>query len=217
MQRRFFYFSKKGICASQNQLFYGYKIHAVCTFSGVIILFNLTKANVDDIHYLADVKEQIADCILIGDKGYLSASLQLDLFQTANIRLETPMRANQNNYKKQPYIYRKTRKKIETFFSQLCDQFMIRRIYAKSFLGFKTRILAKISALILVQYINKFFFDRNISWFLLIRGSPGQVQKGEQKPHIIVRFFCVYILLVILYSAKTIQIDGFWRIIYTNH
>ena len=163
MQRRFFYFSKKGICASQNQLFYGYKIHAVCTFSGVIILFNLTKANVDDIHYLADVKEQIADCILIGDKGYLSASYQLDLFQTDNIRLETPVRANQNNYKKQPYIHRKTRKKIETFFSQLCDQFIIRRNYAKSFLGFKTGILAKISALTLVQYINKFFFDRNIN------------------------------------------------------
>ena len=154
---------KKGICASQYQLFYGYKIHAVCTFSGVITIFNLIKANVHDIHYLADVKEQIADCILIGDKGYLSASYQLDLFQTANIRLETPVRANQNNYKKQPYIHRKTRKKIETFFSQLCDQFMIRRIYAKSFLGFKTRILAKISALTLVQYINKFFFDRNIN------------------------------------------------------
>ena len=48
---------KKGICASQYQLFYGYKIHAVCTFSGVITVFNLIKANIHDIHYLADVKE----------------------------------------------------------------------------------------------------------------------------------------------------------------
>jgi len=40
---------------------------------------------------------------------------------------------------------------------------MIRRNYAKSFEGFKTRILSKITALTTVQYINKFVFDRNIN------------------------------------------------------
>ncbi|MCZ8144944.1 MAG: IS982 family transposase, partial [Flavobacterium sp.] len=34
---------------------------------------------------------------------------------------------------------------------------------AKSFEGFKTRILAKITALTLVQYINKFIFNRPIN------------------------------------------------------
>jgi hypothetical protein len=48
-------------------------------------------------------------------------------------------------------------------FSQLCDQFLIRRNYAKTFEGFKTRILAKITALTLIQYINKFIFDRPIN------------------------------------------------------
>ena len=57
------------------------------------------------------------------------------------------MRNNQNNYKKQPYIFRKKRKRIETLFSQLCDQFMIRRNYANSFDGFKTRIVSKITSL----------------------------------------------------------------------
>ena len=55
------------------------------------------------------------------------------------------------------------RKKIEALFSQLCEQFKIRNNYAKSFDGFKTRILAKITALTLVQYINKFIFDRPIN------------------------------------------------------
>ena len=64
------------------------------------------------------------------------------------------MRNNQKNYKRQPYIFRK--KRIETLFSQLCDQFMIRRNYAKSFEGFKTRVLSKITALTVIQYINKF-------------------------------------------------------------
>ncbi|WP_143156794.1 transposase, partial [Aequorivita viscosa] len=103
------------------------------------------------------------DCILIGDKGYLSAEIQLNLFDSYNIKLSTPMRSNQKEYKKQPYVFRKKRKRIETLFSQLCDQFMIRRNYAKTFRGFKTRIISKIAALTTVQYINKFIFGRNIN------------------------------------------------------
>jgi len=73
------------------------------------------------------------------------------------------MRINQTGYKKQPYIFSKSRKRIKTLFSQLCNQFMIRRNYAKSFEGFKTRILSKITALTLIQYINKFIFQRPIN------------------------------------------------------
>ena len=72
------------------------------------------------------------------------------------------MRINQKKYKKQPYVFRKKRKRIETLFSQLCDQFMIRHNYAKPFQGFKTRILAKITALTTIQYINKFIFKKNV-------------------------------------------------------
>src|SRR5690606_20014841 len=118
--------------------FYGYKLHGVCTLSGVFHSIDITKANVHDLHYLQDVKHQVSECVLLGDKGYLSAEQQLDLFESANIVLETPMRTNQKGYKKQPYIFRKSRKRIETLFSQLCDQFMIRRNYAKTFDGFKT-------------------------------------------------------------------------------
>jgi IS5 family transposase len=153
----------KGFCASQNSWFYGYKLHGICSVSGVFHSLDITKANVHDIQILNDVKHQLSDCMLLGDRGYLSSTQQLDLFETANIVLETPMRTNQRNYKKQAYIFRKSRKRIETLFSQLCDQFMIRRNYAKSFQGFKTRILAKITALTLVQYINKFIFERPIN------------------------------------------------------
>ena len=153
----------KGYCASQDTWFYGYKLHGICSVSGVFHSVDITKANVHDIQILKDVKNQLSDCVLLGDRGYLSSTQQLDLFQTANIVLETPMRMNQKSYKKQPYVFRKSRKRIETLFSQLCDQFKIRNNYAKSFEGFKTRILAKITALTLVQYINKFIFDRPIN------------------------------------------------------
>lgn len=153
----------KGFCASQNLHFYGYKLHAVCSISGVFQSFDLSPASVHDIHYLKDIGNQLSDCVILGDKGYLSQTIQLDLFNEVNIRLETPKRTNQKDYKPQFYQFKKYRKRIETLFSQLCDQFMIRRNYAKTFEGFKTRILAKITTLTTIQYLNKFVFKRNIN------------------------------------------------------
>ncbi len=156
-------FPDKGYCASQSSNYYGYKLHAVCSVNGVFQSVDLSPASVHDVNYLKDITSQINDCTLIGDRGYLSAEIQLNLFETCKIKLNTPMRNNQKDYKKQPYVFREKRKRIETLFSQLCDQFMIRRNYAKSFQGFKTRILSKITALTVVQYINKFIFGRNIN------------------------------------------------------
>ena len=153
----------RGYCASQSMSYFGYKLHAVCSVNGVIGNFDLSKASVHDIHYLKDIKNQMKDCVLLADKGYLSSKYQLDLFTYSNIKIEVPMRKNQRNYKKQPYVFRKSRKRIETIFSQLCDQFMIRRNDAKSFDDFKTRILAKITAMTIIQFINKFHFERNIN------------------------------------------------------
>lgn len=154
---------EKGYCASQSSHYYGYKLHAVCSAQGVIESMDISPASVHDINYLKDIKYQLSDCVLLGDRGYLSAEYQLNLFESHNIRLETPMRKNQHNYKEQPYIFKKSRKRIETLFSQLCDQFMIRRNYAKSFEGFKNRILSKITAMTVIQYINMFEFNRNIN------------------------------------------------------
>jgi len=141
--------------APQDRYYYGYKLHAVCGIRGVIHSFDLTGASAHYIHYLQDIKWQLADCSILGDKGYINADVQLDLFQTANIRLEVPMRINQKNYKPQFYLFRKFRKRIETLFSQLNDQFMLFRNYAKNVAGIFSRVLAKITAMTALQYINK--------------------------------------------------------------
>src|SRR5690606_27875801 len=153
----------KGFCASQNLHFYGYKLHAVCSINGVFQSFDLSPASVHDIHYLQDIKMQLSDCVILADKGYLSSTIQLDLFKEVNIQLETPKRKNKKDYKPQFYPFKKYRKRIETLFSQLCDQFMIRRNYAKIFQGYKTRILTKITTLTAIQYLNRFVFNRNIN------------------------------------------------------
>lgn len=152
-----------GYCAAQNQTYYGYKLHGVCSLDGVFTDFDLSKANVADIHYLNDIRETYSSCTLLGDKAYLSDGLQTELFECNGMLLNTPMRANQKQFRKQPAVFRKKRKRIETLFSQLCDQFMIRRNYAKTFFGLSSRILSKITAFTLLQYINKFITGRPLN------------------------------------------------------
>lgn len=142
--------------------YYGCKFHAVCSLAGVIHNYDLFKASVHDIHYLNDIKQVHHDCVLLGDRGYLSSAYRLDLFETANIALEVPMRGNRHHFRPQFGLFRRFRKRIETIFSQLCDQFMIRRNYAKTFDGFKTGIQAKITTMTTIQLINK-LNNRNIN------------------------------------------------------
>lgn len=144
-----------GYCASQRTYYFGYKLHALCGLSGVIHAYDLTKASVHDINYLQDVKFEYHDCSIFGDRGYIGKEIQLDLFETANIKLECPYRLNQKDWKPQFIPYAKARKRIETVFSQLADQFMIIRNYAKETEGLFTRIIGKISAFTILQYINK--------------------------------------------------------------
>lgn len=153
----------RGYCVSQAMSYYGYKLHAVCSAEEVFKSIDIIAASIHDIHYLKDIKEQLADCILLGDKGCLSADIQVNLFETRQIKLEVPMRKNQHNFKEQLFVFRKTRKPIETLFSKLFDHFRIRRNYVKSFDGFKTRIISKITTVTIIQFINRFTFNRNIN------------------------------------------------------
>lgn len=145
---------KYGYCASQRGHYYGYKLHALCGLSGVIHSYDLTKASVHDIRYLQDVKLEYHDCSIFGDRGYIGQEVQLNLFETVNIKLDCPYRLNQKDWRP-PFIpFAKVRKRIETIFSQLNDQFMLIRNYVKETDGLFARIIGKISAFTILQHIN---------------------------------------------------------------
>lgn len=146
----------KGYSASLEQYYIGYKLHVVLTLDGVYHSMDLTKASVHDSQYLKDIKHSsLQDCLLLADKGYLSGQGQLDLFYSKGIELQTPMRRNQHGFRPWPTLFKTARRRIETSFSQLCDQMMLKRNYAKSFIGLRTRLIAKMAAGTLLQYINE--------------------------------------------------------------
>lgn len=142
------------MCFTKDSLRW-YKLHAVCSTSGAFTSFDLTQASVHDIQYLKDIKQMDQNCTILGDKRCLSIDYQRDLFSSNNITLKVSMLTNQHYYESQSYIFTKSGKRIETLFSQLYDQFMIRRNDAKTFEEVKNRILSKIMVLTIIQQINK--------------------------------------------------------------
>lgn len=152
-----------GYCASQKSKYFGFKLHAVCDKNGVFHSFDLAPAHIHDVNYLKDVKHNLENCTLIGDRGYISNDYQVDLFSYSNINLSIPMRKNQHNYTSFSKAKGKIRKRIETNFSQLHGQFLWNMNHAKSFLGLATRVLSKITAFTMIQYLNYFVFKRPIN------------------------------------------------------
>lgn len=149
----------KGYSAVNQSYYYGYKLHLVTSATGVFYSMDLTKASVHDVAYLNEIKyTEMKNTTLIGDKGYISKKIQLDLFATVNVTLKTPYRSNQKGQSDWLPIFRKSRKRIETLFSQLCDQMMLKRNYAKKINGLNARLKSKIAAVTVLQYIN---YQRN--------------------------------------------------------
>ena len=143
-----------GYCAAQQSDEIGDKLHALCTAQGVVKTFDLSKASCHDIDDLTDVKAQVSDGLLVGDTGDVSRQWPHDVFDTSSLERATPMRQDQPGFKQFSPSMRKAHKRIETLFSQRCDRFMIRRNYARSCNGFATRILSKITARTIIQWVN---------------------------------------------------------------
>ena len=90
---------EKSYWVSQKKYFYVYKLLSVCSASGNIQSLDLIKVSVHDASYLKDLKELFNNFMIIGDKGYISSQQQINLFQTAGIEFEVPLRSNQKEQK----------------------------------------------------------------------------------------------------------------------
>ncbi len=144
----------KGYSAITKNWFIGYKLHVIIYDNGVVQQSSLTKGNVHDINFLKEVNHLPKNKVLLGDRAYVSKPLQASLFEDYRVALKVPFRSNQINYKKHPRKLKSKRQMVETFFAQMCDQFQLRRNYAKSFEGLNTRLTSKLSAMSILHWIN---------------------------------------------------------------
>ena len=94
----------KGYSAVNKTYYYGYKLHLLTSVRGIFHSMDLTKASVHDVHYLIRSKKIrvliIALYLLI--KVICQSTYQIDLFNSCQVNLQTPKRANQKDYKHPP-------------------------------------------------------------------------------------------------------------------
>ena len=144
----------KGWSAVNKSWFIVYKLHVVIFDNGVVQQSGITKGNVHDINFLKQVKHLPAKKKILGDRAYISKTLQMDLFEQYKVTLKVPFRNNQYDYKKHPKRHKSKRQMVETFFAQMCDQLNLKRNYAKSYEGLTTRLASKLSSMSILHWIN---------------------------------------------------------------
>jgi len=155
-----------GNCASKKQTYFGYKFHALCTTNGYISDFLLTPASTDDRDAVWELVEEYNRHLkLIGDKGYIGARFAQELFNERGVTMIAMKRNNDKNPDPKPVRQQifKIRRRIETSFSQLDDQFNAESTRAKSLWGLLTRLHSKILAFNLCFAVNWLLASENIA------------------------------------------------------
>lgn len=145
-----------GRSAVDKGYFYGYKLHLVTCSKGVFRHMDITPGNVHDIRFIKSfgAGNPSTGKELVADRAYISHTVQTSLFDEHTIRLTIPYRKGGAGHKLIDPEAALARRRIETVFSQLCDQFRLKVNYAKSFLGLATRILSKLAAMTMIQLDN---------------------------------------------------------------
>jgi len=148
-----------GYCPAKKETYYGYKVHVLCTLEGYVTDFMITPAAVDDRTAVFELLGRYlhSSLVLIGDKGYTDRSLATELQESYGITLIALKRDNAKNPFPKSFrqlIFR-LRRRIETSFSQLCDQFNVERVTAKSFWGLQCRIVTKLLGFNLCCFVNQ--------------------------------------------------------------
>lgn len=153
--------------ASTKRWIVGYKLHAIFTASGIYVEHVLRPASHHDLTVLREITDLPADDMLgeplttrlthrrvLGDKGYISAPVQLSFADNLGVDLQAIPKDNDLKATLWPFEWRRARRYVETVFSQLCDEVRVKRNLAKRFTGINTRVSTKLLVRTVKQFLN---------------------------------------------------------------
>jgi hypothetical protein len=145
-----------GYCASKREYYYGYKLLALVTVSGIIIEWGLLPASADEREGFEEMMQEDEGWLVWGDKGLLDRERQHRLEQEQSIMLVTPTRSNQRE-QLHPALKEQlaaTRPIVETTFAQAKEFLDLEKPHAYTWRGLVVRIVAKLTALAVVAWAN---------------------------------------------------------------
>lgn len=162
-----------GRCVARNLKYFGYKLVAITTLSGIPIVYDLVPANTDERAAAETVLDYFSFCDFFGDKGFLGLDWQTEVFDQTNNLIWTPRRSNQH-YQNDKYLDRwlnSTRERIEGVFHEIQNTGRnIERLLAKTVEGLCTRVTVKMTSHLL-RHLLRIDFGVNVQTFEILSAS----------------------------------------------
>jgi hypothetical protein len=137
-----------GYCAAKDEKFFGWRLHLICTPTGLPVNFTLLPASLHDLTPIYELSYELPDlAALFGDKAYNDADAE-GLLAEAQLRLIPIRRKNMKDQHgwAEEYDLRLYRKTIETVNSQL-ESMAFSRLRARTNEGFFIKVHASLIAL----------------------------------------------------------------------
>jgi hypothetical protein len=156
-----------GHCPSRSMKYFGYKLVAITTFSGIPVVYELVPANTDEREAAEAVLVYLRGCQIIGDKGFIGMEWQAQVYAWTQNQIWTPKRSNQ--YQQNPQALDRwlnsVRERIEGVFHELTNTGRdLEGLLAKTLVGLCTRVIAKMTSHAL-KYVLKFQYGIKVQTF----------------------------------------------------
>ena len=132
-----------GYCAARHFHYFGYKLLAVTTFSGLPIVYELVAAKTDERAAAEEVLCSLRSCAIFDDKGFIGADWQAEVKERTVNRVWTAKGVNQKeqNPKWFDQLLNGVRERIEGSFNELQNTGRnMERLLAKTVIGLAPRI-----------------------------------------------------------------------------
>lgn len=156
-----------GHCPSRSMKYFGYKLVAITTFSGIPVVYELVPAHTDEREAAEAVLVYLRGCQIIGDKGFIGLEWQTKVYDWTQNQIWTPKRSNQ--YQQNPQAFDRwlnsVRERIEGVFHELTNTGRdLEGLLAKTLVGLCTRVIAKMTSHAL-KYVLNFQYGIKVQTF----------------------------------------------------
>lgn len=133
---------------------YGFRLHARVCWPGVVTRLSVAPAGVADVAVVEELTDQTAG-VCLGDRAYWAPELS-EWLRGRGVELLAPFkkRASDPDRERSRRLTR-IRYRIETVFSQLCERFSVKRVWARDLWHLSSRLLRKVLAHTVMVVLNR--------------------------------------------------------------
>jgi hypothetical protein len=136
-----------GYCAAKKEKFFGWRLHLVCTTTGVPVAFDLVPGGLHDLTPVHELTYGLpAAAVVYGDKAYNAGADEATILADTAVRLVPIRKANMRpNLWADKLALRAWRKRIEGLYSQL-EAMGVQRLRARTTPGLQLKLHASLLA-----------------------------------------------------------------------